>query len=503
VNKHKVADPSTPSLDRPSPGRSVDRIIGTSLLVVAALEGGLNALLLQAIGQLGVWKPDRVEFVRLFLGTFALSLTVAVALAVYVVPRVYGRDWGWQLPVIVFVVGAALAGLPISHPHGGGAFNYMIDSTRAFMVHYGPAFYTGVAVGVASGIIIGVLALHYRESEAIARSDQRTYERTKAAARKASTDPGTIRRLEWEVLFRDSRAPRAWRFETGLLVAGLLVLTIVAQQGLARSGAAWHRETSGTTQNLTGVAWSGTRYVAVGRGGTMITSTDGRRWVSETSFTAYDLWDVEWTGGQFVAVGDAGTVLTSPTGEWWTSRNSGTGGYINSVVWSGTQFVAVGHRGLILTSLDGVGWSRQTAVTSADLSSVIWSGRQFVTVGRSGATDTSVDGRQWTAASISVQDLTSVAWSGTQFVAVGNAGTIRTSPDGINWTTRSSETTGHLGAVIWTGTEFLAVGDVILSSPTGTTWTRQTSSKAYLTDVIRAGRRYVAVGNSGTVLTSS
>ncbi len=107
--------------------------------------------------------------------------------------------------------------------------------------------------------------------------------------------------------------------------------------------------TSGTTQNLFGVAWSGTQFVAVGNSGTILTSPNGIAWTTRTSGTTNNLVDVAWSGTQFVAVG-GGIILTSPDGIAWTRQASGTTNRLLGVVWSGTQSVIVGANGTILTS---------------------------------------------------------------------------------------------------------------------------------------------------------
>jgi hypothetical protein len=69
--------------------------------------------------------------------------------------------------------------------------------------------------------------------------------------------------------------------------------------------------------------------VAVGRGGTVITSTDGAEWRTSHTGAGYSLTDVVWGNGVFVAVGGEGgpefspglgVVLTSDDGFNWVER---------------------------------------------------------------------------------------------------------------------------------------------------------------------------------------
>lgn len=78
-----------------------------------------------------------------------------------------------------------------------------------------------------------------------------------------------------------------------------------------------------------------------------------------------------------------------------------------------------------------------------------------------------------------------------------------------NWTSRTSGTTNTLYGITYadtTGTDtFVAVGNsgTILTSPTGTTWTSRTSGTANtLRGAAYGNSAFVAVGSSGTILTS-
>jgi hypothetical protein len=73
-------------------------------------------------------------------------------------------------------------------------------------------------------------------------------------------------------------------------------------------------------------------------------------WTVRTSGTGSWLNDVTYGNGLFVAVGNGGTILTSPDGVSWTERTSPTIGGLFSVTYGNGTFVAVGDRGIILTS---------------------------------------------------------------------------------------------------------------------------------------------------------
>ncbi|MBI1766861.1 MAG: hypothetical protein HYR67_00625 [Bacteroidetes bacterium] len=289
--------------------------------------------------------------------------------------------------------------------------------------------------------------------------------------------------------------------------------------------------TTGCAVNpLSGVAWSGSQFVAVGGNGTIVTSSDGITWTPRTS--GYNsLSGVTWSGSQFVAVDRwNGTILTSPDGITWTSHSTGTQNTsLNGVTWSGSQFVVVGEQytypaysrsATILTSPDGITWTSRAPGTTNTLTGVVWSGSQFVAVGSGGTILASSDGITWTVrTSGTVNSLSGVTWSGSQIIAVGGNGTVVMSPDGITWTVRTSGTVNTLNGVIWSGSQFVVVGEqytyypvysrsgTILTSPDGITWTsRAPGTTNTLTGVVWSGSQFVAVGGNnsqgGAILTS-
>ena len=102
--------------------------------------------------------------------------------------------------------------------------------------------------------------------------------------------------------------------------------------------------------------------VAVGRGGTVITRTDGAEWRTSHTGAEYLLSDVVWGNGLFVAVGGElgfefspglGVVLTSHDGFDWVERHREDYLTLEAVAWTGSRFVVVGVGGGVLLSSDG------------------------------------------------------------------------------------------------------------------------------------------------------
>jgi hypothetical protein len=285
------------------------------------------------------------------------------------------------------------------------------------------------------------------------------------------------------------------------------------------AGITWTQRTAGTTNSLDDVAWSGTKFVAVGESGTILTSTDGITWSTQVSGTSNSLHGVVWSGTQFVAVGTNNTILTSPDGVTWTKRNQTYyAGYsawlLEGIVWTGTKFVVAGgdsldNNGIILTSSDGMTW---TAITSAgyygidSLWAIAWSGNTFFAVG-GGSTYTSSDGTNWNQVS-SGFSLYDVIWDGTRFVAIDatiSGGIKFFSSDGTSSGSASTGGSSTLYVIDWSGSQYVAVGanGAIKTSLNGSTWSSQTSGITNeLYGICWSGTKFVAVGDNGTILTS-
>ena len=71
-----------------------------------------------------------------------------------------------------------------------------------------------------------------------------------------------------------------------------------------------------------GVQYVNSTFIAVGRGGFILTSADGTTWTSRTTYTSTDLYDVTYGNSKFVAVGDSGTSVTSSDGVTWTATSN-------------------------------------------------------------------------------------------------------------------------------------------------------------------------------------
>jgi len=132
--------------------------------------------------------------------------------------------------------------------------------------------------------------------------------------------------------------------------------------------------------NLNRVRYFRDRYIAVGDNGSIIVSgTDGVSWTRVVSGVGCGLHDITQgpavTNSIYVAVGRGGCVLTSPDNITWTVRNSTTPADLFAVTYTQGRFIAMGQNGAGVYSTDGITWSAYNtgitntvyAITGADI----------------------------------------------------------------------------------------------------------------------------------------
>jgi hypothetical protein len=273
-------------------------------------------------------------------------------------------------------------------------------------------------------------------------------------------------------------------------------------------GIAWTRGANATGLAVT---YGNGKFVAVGLGGSILTSPDGVAWTDrKVAMTLYgsDGLAIIYAGGTFVLGGS--NIFTSPDGVTWTQRASGSG---SGIAYGNGTFVAVGSN--TFTSPDGVTWTPRQSGTGIRLSDITYGNGQFVAVGYDKNDDysatilTSPDGVAWTKKAPGTADsLWGIIYGNGMFVAVGPGGTVLTSPDAVTWTTRVSGTGDDLRAVAYGNNVFVAVGGnegaTILTSPDGVTWNRKSwITYGQLHGITYANDTFVTVGDYSTILVSA
>jgi uncharacterized repeat protein (TIGR01451 family) len=284
-----------------------------------------------------------------------------------------------------------------------------------------------------------------------------------------------------------------------------------------QDGTGWSPHQLDGSASFTSAVWDGTRFLAVGSGGIVATSSDGGSWSIRPRILGDNfIRTVVWTGTQFVALAWVGTtfrttVLRSADGLRWTQQTL-EGIQLWSLAWNGSLVVAVGENtntGVVLTSDDGATWV-QRGVIGQQLFEVIWTGSRFVAVGHL-AVASSPDGVIWKQEAGPRMDWGEhVAYSGSRFLVSGREGlshspVMFTSPDLSSWTSVTPPNYSQVASMIWAFDRFIAVlsyGDVYTSED-GNAWSLVlTAPSAAASDVLWDGARFVAVGGKGFTATS-
>jgi hypothetical protein len=280
--------------------------------------------------------------------------------------------------------------------------------------------------------------------------------------------------------------------------------------------------------DLFGVAYGQSGFVAVGALGTILTSPDGGSWTCSQTEAPTGLNSVIWDGTRYLVVGDAGTVLLSPDATAWTSVGPIGEGDLFAVTMGGGQYIAVGANGAIFTSPDGLSWTRQDSGITVPLFDVTWAGNGYLAVsagiggfftpGPGSAMLRSPDGRVWSAIWLpEATDLAAVASNGSRSVVVGsfcgqsymegcvNNALVATSEDGVSWSVQEFTDRLMYTDVIWSGTQFIAGGmnGGVATSPDGIEWTRHSiATSSTVASMTTSPVSFAAVGQYGLIATS-
>jgi len=272
-------------------------------------------------------------------------------------------------------------------------------------------------------------------------------------------------------------------------------------------GDSWTLQSSRSGSYLTSVTHNGTRYVAVGLSGTIVTSENGEVWSRQQSPVTTDLLGVASApDGAVVAVGNNGLILESEDGLTWTESESPTENWLHGIVHDGAKFVVVGAAGAIVYSTDST-WQIATNSSFANMYDITVRDGQYVAVGTNKIL-LSDDGTAWVdTLGTTGFVLHGVAASPERFVAVGQSGAILTSDDGNFWVRQLSGLGIYFYQVVYTDAQFVAVGEngQIITSPDGITWTlRPSGVSAHLRGMTWDPNepRVVAVGNNDNITTS-
>lgn len=226
----------------------------------------------------------------------------------------------------------------------------------------------------------------------------------------------------------------------GSIVSQAAYPALFAKVGLIKNNFDGTAITTGTTQTINGIAYSGSQYVIVGASGIIYTSPDTVTWTSRSSGTAASINSVTYNSGRFVAVASDGySLVSTDNGVSWNRYYTGVAQAFVEIAYGNGVYVAVGSGGAIVTSSDGTSWTQRTSSTTATFQGVAFGNNTFIAVGASGVVRRSVDnGVTWTDTGISGVGLTffSAGFTLNKFI-IAVVGTFYVSSDGATWQNKS------------------------------------------------------------------
>jgi PKD repeat protein len=263
--------------------------------------------------------------------------------------------------------------------------------------------------------------------------------------------------------------------------------------------------------SLLSVAFSGSKWVAVGNSGYTESSDDGQTWTWHYIGLSKSLSAVRWSGSRFVLVGESGIISSSINGTTWTQHGSPTSANLRALTSNGSRMVAVGLSGTIIWSLDGENWTLAASPTTADILAVTSFKGRFVAIDDNGMVIDSSDGAGWQVRGSlpnfpQYGGILGMASNNTLLMAVGfevstpnpDKGIIYRSGDGVSWT-RQDPVNAVLRGLTFGGGKWVVVGDsTLLESFDATSWTTvQSPLEDRIWDVAWGNNQYIAVGWKG------
>ncbi len=233
---------------------------------------------------------------------------------------------------------------------------------------------------------------------------------------------------------------------------------------------------------LEGVVYDGSQFIAAGRDtdsgwkGAIFTSSDGSSWTRRFIDGEY-LNDIAYGAGVYVAVGKNGTIVRSTDGTSWSTNASGTSTDLKGVSYGDGTFVVVGDQGdstahVILTSTNGLSWSDYSSGSGNSggqwMFDVEYVNDRFLAGGgyRSGIQHSTDQGETFLVGADDDYEMDGFAYGNGIYLATGvfvapdrNTDINLISSDGVNWSEVSTVAKDNQNAVIAFNDTFITVGD--------------------------------------------
>lgn len=174
-------------------------------------------------------------------------------------------------------------------------------------------------------------------------------------------------------------------YKTRLMLVSILLAVFVIPTAVP-AGAEELTRWSLLNSRLEAVAEGGGVFVAVGKNGFILRSTNGSQWDRVASGVDKDLSGVAYGNGRFLAVDFYGGVITSLDGIDWNPGTPIGSGYFYTVRSYNGLFLAMGQTyGYIYTSVDGTSWNSIKTPSNLNLLDACVAGPSVIVTGSDGA----------------------------------------------------------------------------------------------------------------------
>ncbi|MBO9605562.1 MAG: hypothetical protein J7639_06410 [Paenibacillaceae bacterium] len=230
----------------------------------------------------------------------------------------------------------------------------------------------------------------------------------------------------------------------------------------------WTSQTIDTDFNVMRIEAVNNTLVALGAQGQVYTSTNGTDWTKRQSGSKMALTQAAYDGTRYYAVGYGGTIQSSTDLENWTlDYPVGVSFDLKAIATNGSNFVTVGQSSAIVSSADWVSFHKFDTNLN-DVRDVAYGGGKFVAVGTGKDIYYSGDGNNWSAAHLSddtTYTLENVTYVGEQFIATGTAyidsvstNVLFTSRNGVTWTYHNTLGPIYMKSIAYGNGSYFGVG---------------------------------------------